>query len=204
MRIAFDWFCLLLPLGCARPGATSPPPSDVAARDLPTPLHDKVHESCGSDEYVGTKLKPFALQTVDGEPVTERSWSGRVLLVNFWATWCKPCRQELPEFEQIYRRYEPHGLTLVKIAGDEDPELVKEYATSEELSAPIVMGMPGVTRIYGSTKYPISLVVDGDGVIRASFYGYKPRCMGTLEAEIRTALGAGDQAHATAIERAPR
>lgn len=155
---------------------------------LPKALHGKVDASCGKDDGVGQKLKSFALQTVDGKPVSHKSWKGRVLLVNFWGTWCKPCLKELPEFEQLYRRYKKHGLTLVAIATDEDPAPVKEYIDARKISAKVVIGAEDYAGQYGSPKFPFSFVVDTKGVIRASFRGYRPECIGKVEAELRREL----------------
>jgi thiol-disulfide isomerase/thioredoxin len=168
------------------PGETEP----AAKRELPKALHGKIDKSCGNDEGVGQKLKSFALSTVDGKPVSNKSWKGRVLLVNFWGTWCKPCLKELPEFEQLYRRYKKHGLTLVAIATDEDPAPVKEYVESRKISAKVVIGAEDYAGQYGSTKFPFSFVVDTKGVIRASFRGYRPECIGKVEAELRRELEA--------------
>jgi thiol-disulfide isomerase/thioredoxin len=168
----------------APPAETEP----AAKQELPKVLHGKVDKSCGNDEGVGQKLKSFALKSVDGKPVSHKSWKGRVLLVNFWGTWCKPCLKELPEFEQLYRRYKKHGLTLVALATDEDPAPVKEYLDARKISAKVVIGAEDYAGQYGSTKFPFSFVVDTKGVIRASFRGYRPECIGKVEAEVRKGL----------------
>ncbi len=169
----------------------TPPPTEPAPppkQELPKVLHGKVDASCGKDEGVGQKLKSFALKSVDGKPLSHKSWKGRVLLVNFWGTWCKPCLKELPEFEQLYRRYKKHGLTLVALATDEDPAPVKEYLDSRKISAKVAIGAEDYAGQYGSTKFPFSFVVDTKGVIRASFRGYRPECIGKVEAEVRKEL----------------
>lgn len=180
---------LLVLLACrARDPSVTPTAAPVV---LPAALHGWVRESCGADEGVlGTPLKPFDLQTVEGEPVNDRSWEGRVLLVNFWATYCKPCLRELPEFEALHRHYERHGLTLVAIAGDEEREPVDAFAATSAISAEIVLGTKEYAAQYGTTRYPFTLVVDAEGVIRAAFFGYRSGCIGTIEAEIRRALEA--------------
>ncbi|HET6585122.1 MAG TPA: TlpA disulfide reductase family protein [Nannocystaceae bacterium] len=171
-------------------GEPAPPKPEPQPAALPKVLHGKVDASCGKDDGVGQKLKSFALQTVDGKPVSHKSWKGRVLLVNFWGTWCKPCLKELPEFEQLYRRYKKHGLTLVAIATDEDPAPVKEYVDARKISAKVVIGAEDYAGQYGSPKFPFTFVVDTKGVIRASFRGYRPECIGKVEAEVRRELEA--------------
>jgi thiol-disulfide isomerase/thioredoxin len=172
--------------------ADPPPAADPApaADPLPKALHTKIDNSCGKDEGLGTKLKSFDLKGVDGKSSTNKSWKGRVMLVNFWGTWCKPCLKELPEFDQLYRRYRKHGLTLVAIATDEDPAPVKEFVDKRKLAAKVLIGAEDYAGQYGSPKFPFSFVVDEKGVIRASYRGYRPECMGKLEADVRKQLEA--------------
>ncbi len=168
------------------PGGEPEPP----ALELPKPLHSKVDASCGKDEGLGTKLKAFDLKTVDGKATTNKSLRGRVALVNFWGTWCKPCLKELPEFDQLYRRYRKHGMTLVAIATDDDPAPVKEFIDKRKLAAKVLIGAEDYAGQYGSPKFPFSFVVDDKGVIRASYRGYRPECLGKLEADLRKQLEA--------------
>jgi thiol-disulfide isomerase/thioredoxin len=173
-------------------GTTPEAPADPepAALELPKPHYTKIDASCGKDEGLGTKLKSFDLKGVDGKSSTNKSWRGRVMLVNFWGTWCKPCLKELPEFDQLYRRYRKHGLTLVAIATDEDPAPVKEFIDKRKLAAKVLIGAEDYAGQYGSPKFPFSFVVDEKGVIRASYRGYRPECMGKLEADLRKQLEA--------------
>lgn len=173
------------------PAITKPPADDTTkgeAPALPKPLHTKVDASCGKDPGVGQKLKAFSLKSTGGKPVSNRSWGNRVLLVNFWGTWCKPCLKELPEFDQLYRRYRKHGLTLVAIATDEDPAPVQEFIDKRRLAAKVAIGGEDYAGQYSSPKFPFTFVVDTKGVIRASYRGYRPECMGKLEADIREQL----------------
>jgi thiol-disulfide isomerase/thioredoxin len=111
-----------------------------------------------------------------------------VLVVNFWGTWCKPCLEELPEFDQIYRRYRKHGMTLLAIATDEDAQAVKDLVTKKKWGAKIAIAGETYAGQYGSAKFPFTFVVDHKGVIQASYRGYKPECLGQLEADIREQL----------------
>lgn len=173
------------------PAKTEPaPPAEKPPLELPKPKHTKIDDSCGKDAGLGTKLKSFDLETVDGKKTTNKSFKGKVVLVNFWGTWCKPCLKELPEFDQLYRRYRKHGLALVAIATDEDPQPVKEFIDSRKISAKVLIGAEDYAGEYGSPKFPFSFVVDDKGVIKASYRGYRPECMGKLEADVRKQLEA--------------
>ncbi len=163
------------------PAASEPSP-------LPKPLHHKINKTCGNDPGVGQRLKGFKLKTPRGKTISPSSYRGRVLLVNFWGTWCKPCLKELPEFDRLYRRYRKHGMTLVAVATDEDAGAVQEFVASKKIAAKIAIGGESYAGQYGSDKFPFSFVVDPKGVIKASYRGYKPECSGKLEADLRTEL----------------
>jgi len=176
-------------------GTADPPDPDsetkptVTKLELPKPLHGKLDATCGKDPGVGEKLKSFSLPGLEGdEKITQSTFRGRVQVVNFWGTWCKPCLKELPEFDQLYRRYRKHGMTLLAIATDEDAQAVKDLVTEKKWAAKIAIAGETYAQQYGSSKFPFTLVVDHKGVIKASFFGYKPECMGQLEADIRAQL----------------
>lgn len=96
----------------------------------------------------------------------------------------------MPEFDQLYRRYRKYGLSLVAIATDEDPAPVKEFIDKRKLAAKVLIGAEDYAGEYGSPKFPFSFVVDDKGVIRASYRGYRPECLGKLEADLRKQLEA--------------
>jgi peroxiredoxin len=173
----------------AEPSEAAPKPKPRAKlAALPKPHYTKVDASCGNDGNVGQKLKGFELATTGGKKVTHGSYRGRVVVVNFWGTWCKPCLKELPEFDHLYRRYRKHGMTLVAIATDEDPVPVDEFVNKRKLAAKVLIGGEAYANEYGSPKFPFTFVVDHTGVIRGSYRGYRPECMGKLEADIREQL----------------
>lgn len=157
---------------------------------LPKPLYTKADPSCGKGPGIGSPLASFSLPSPDGKTISPAKYRGRVLLVNFWGTWCKPCLEELPTFDRLYRRYRKHGLTLVAVATDEDPEAVREFVARKKLAAKVAYKGEAAANRYGSDRFPFSFVVDPRGVIVASYRGFEPRCLGQLEADIRKALEA--------------
>ncbi len=165
-----------------------PEPAPTASVELPAPKYTAVDKSCGKDPGVGQKLKSFKLATSDGKSVSNGSYRGRVLLVNFWGTWCKPCLKELPEFDQLYRRYRKHGLAMLAIATDEEPEPVNEFKKKRKIAAKLALGGEDYAGQYSSPQFPFTFIVDTTGTIKASYRGYKPKCMGKLEADLRKEL----------------
>lgn len=182
--------------------ASEPATKPAATLSLPKPLHAKLDAKCGKDPGVGKRLESFALPGLEeGKQVTQSTFRGRVLVVNFWGTWCKPCLEELPKFDQLYRRYRKHGMTLLAIATDEDAEAVKALVDKRKLGAKIAIAGEGYAGQYDSPKFPFTFVVDHKGVIQASYRGYEPECMGQLEADIREQLQVRAEAKAKAQRR---
>lgn len=168
--------------------APEPTSGTKTANALPKPLFKNVKASCGRDAGVGTKLKSFRLKDLEGKEVTNGRYRKRVMLVNFWGTWCAPCLKELPEFDRLYRRYRKAGMTLVAIATDEEAEPVKELAAKRKLRAKILIGGEAYAEQYGAPNFPFTYVVDTTGTIVGSYHGYKEDCLGKLEDDIRKAL----------------
>lgn len=170
------------------PAATEPKGGSGTVAALPKPMFKSVKESCGRDPGVGTKLKPFRLKNLEGKEVTNGKYRKRVMLVNFWGTWCAPCLKELPEFSRLYRRYRKHGMTLVAIATDEDAAAVKELVDKKKIKAKVLLGGEEYAGKYGAPNFPFSYVVDTSGTIVGSYHGFKEDCMGKLEDDIRKAI----------------
>jgi thiol-disulfide isomerase/thioredoxin len=178
------------PADVADAPASDEPAAPAPAFALPKRVFNKVDAKCGKDKGVGSKLKSFKLTTPAGKAINHRSYGNRVLLVNFWGTWCKPCLEELPEFDRLYRRYRKHGLVVVAIATDAEPEPVQAFVKSRKLSTRVLIGGEDYAGQYGAPTFPFTYVVDPKGVIRGSYHGYKPECLGKLESDIREQLEA--------------
>lgn len=166
----------------------TPEPTKAAAAALPAPIFGKAQAGCGRDPGVGEAAKPFNLKTPAGKDISLQSLRGKVVLLNFWGTWCKPCLKELPEFERLYRRYKKNGLVLVAVATDSDPAPVEAFTRERKLSAKMAIGGEEVANAYKSPNFPFSFVVDPKGTIRASYRGFKPECLGQLEQDLREEL----------------
>ena len=174
--------------GGAAPEQPPLDPGPAALEELPAALHTKVDARCGGDPGVGTPAKPFNLKTPEGKDISLAAYRGKVVLLNFWGTWCKPCLKELPEFDRLYRRYRKHGLVVIAIATDTEPGKVQDFATERKLATKLALGGQQLADDYQSSNFPFSFVIDRKGQIRGSYRGYKPECAGKLEQDIRTQL----------------
>jgi thiol:disulfide interchange protein len=109
--------------------------------------------------------------------------SGKVLVLDFWATWCVPCIQEIPEFNRLYRDLSPKGLALTGVAMDEEgAAVVKPFLAKHTLDYPVTLGSEAVGKKYGVENLPVTLVFDRSGKLVKRFDGY------TKEADLRAAI----------------
>ncbi|HEY5616278.1 MAG TPA: TlpA disulfide reductase family protein [Bacteroidota bacterium] len=113
------------------------------------------------------KAPDFTLKTSDGKTIQLSKLKGKVVLVNFWATWCGPCKAEIPDFMEVYSAYKSKGFEIVGIALDgEGWEVVKPYMQKIKINYPIVIGDGPLTVAYGGIDaIPTSFLVDKEGYI---------------------------------------
>jgi peroxiredoxin len=129
-----------------------------------------------SDELAGKRAPNFILENLEGDfiDLSEELGDGPVLL-SFWATWCKPCLEELAELKKIYTEYEEKGFKLLAISTDNERTVakVKPYVKSKSYDFPILYDTNSeVARLYYARAVPFSVLIDKDGAIIYSHTGY--------------------------------
>jgi cytochrome c biogenesis protein CcmG/thiol:disulfide interchange protein DsbE len=121
---------------------------------------------------IGRAAPDFLLRTLDGRELRLSDLRGRVVLLNFWASWCQPCRSEMPEFVRLYSTQRDRGLEVVAVDLQEAPAPVQGFVDEFGMTFPVVFDRTGeVARTYRVTQLPVTLIIDRDGVIRAAKYG---------------------------------
>jgi len=128
-----------------------------------------------SSALVGSQQPEFSLFSDKGEVVSQADFSGKTLLINFWATWCTPCRQEMPMLMDLQRQYGPAGLQVVGIALD-DTQSVRSFVLKYGIAYPILVGEAdafATSTAYGNVAgvLPYSVLVDRDGIVRWQYAG---------------------------------
>ena len=133
---------------------------------------------------VAAPLPDVTVTTLGGEAVNLADLRGRPLLINFWATWCPPCREEMPALERIERKWAERGAAVVVINFEEDEETIRRYLAENGLSLPVFQDSSGeVAQILDITYLPTTLFVDSTGVIRSRNEGALSQ--GQMEAGLR-------------------
>jgi thiol-disulfide isomerase/thioredoxin len=106
----------------------------------------------------------FSVTDLEGRTTSSADWRGKVVLLNFWATWCGPCRAEIPDLVALQQKYRDH-LVIVGISEDEGPvDIVKRFATEQQMNYPVVMSTDAIRQIFkGVVALPTTFVLDRDG-----------------------------------------
>jgi len=137
----------------------------------------------------GQQAPDFALQNLDGENMRLSEYRGEVVMINFWATWCGPCRQEMPLLDELYDRYERVGFQLLGVNIDDDPRRAMEMADELGISFPVLFDdRKEVSELYRVEAMPVTVILDREGVVRYTHYGYKPGYEEYYLDQVRTLL----------------
>jgi peroxiredoxin len=125
-----------------------------------------------SQRLIGRRAPEFIRKDLRGETIDLARYRGKVVLLNFWATWCAPCRAELPRFDQWQAEFKAEGFQLIAVAMDDDPALVRNVVGKLHLALPVVMGDAKLGDLYGGVfGFPVSYLIDRDGIVRYRFEG---------------------------------
>lgn len=110
----------------------------------------------------------WELTRVDGGKLSSEELKGKVVVLDFWATWCPPCRAEIPGYVEMQKQYEDQGLVIVGVSLDQGgPKVVKDFAKKFGINYPLVMGDQGIVSAFGDIQaIPTTFLIDRDGQIR--------------------------------------
>lgn len=125
------------------------------------------------DATVARQLAPeFSLTDLSGKTLDLAAFRGKVVLLDFWATWCAPCRTEIPHFVDLQNRYRDRGLQVIGISLDDDPAAVREFYQQLGMNYPVAIGDAALAERYGGILgLPVALVIGCDGRIYSHHAG---------------------------------
>jgi len=116
----------------------------------------------------------FTLASRAGQDVSLAQYKGQVVMLNFWASWCGPCRQEMPLLESIYKKYNKMGFTLIGVNVEPDSNAANEWLKATPVSFPILYDRDSkVSKLYDVAGMPSTVIIDRSGKLRVLHRGYK-------------------------------
>jgi peroxiredoxin len=185
-------FCLILVLmfivaGCKK----KEPEPQQQAEQAEVKAEEKTTQPLADKAPPGPSAKSapsFTLQDLNGKTVSLSDFKGKVVVLDFWATWCPPCVKEIPHFIELYEQYKDQAFAMVGISVDlEGVSVVKSFARKYKINYPILMADGQVANAYGGiTGIPTTFVIDKAGNIRQKYIGYRDKAV--FEADIKTLL----------------
>lgn len=158
---------------------------------------------------IGAAAPDFTVKTLDGRPLNLASLRGKVVMLNFWASWCPPCRAEMPALEQFYRQYQKEGLEIIGVSVEDRSDEAKVRAVATAYTYPLGLiadaSLEGYGRIW---RLPLTFVIDRTGVLRKTDWsGEQPINAGSLNEYVlpylKTPLTNGSSVQPTHSSAAP-
>lgn len=130
----------------------------------------------------------FEINTLQGQQVSLKQLGGRVVVLDFWATWCEPCRESLPELKELSKKYPSEKLTLISVSADDDEKAWREFVGKKNMDwAQYRDADKKIRTAFGIHAFPTYLVIDGEGMIKERFTGFNPQ--ETMVHRLKATLG---------------
>ena len=157
-------------------------------------MHKRAAPQKKADEVaetnIGSMMPPYQAKTLDGKEFDLASQKGNVVLLNLWATWCGPCRFEIPELEKMHKEYSPRGLRIVGVSLDDSgADAVKQFVKDQKMTYMIAIDPDGkIANIFQTSIIPTSVLIDKKGRIVWKDYGPVSLNDATLKKALDAAL----------------
>jgi len=140
-----------------------------------------------ADSLLHKPAPAFVREDLNHKKLALASFRGKVVLLNFWATWCAPCQLEMPRFVAWQNQYGPRGLQVIGISMDDDPAPVRALCAKLKLNFPVAMGDEKIGGLYGGILgLPVTYLIDAKGAIRAEYRGQVD--LNAIEAQMKMLL----------------
>ena len=137
----------------------------------------------------GAAAPEIALKTLSGEPIKLSSLKGKVVLVDFWASWCAPCRESMPFLEKLSKSYKDQGLVVLGVNIDNDIDAARKFLKEMPVSFQVVNdAQKAVAKAYAPPTMPSSYIIDKRGVVHVVHAGFRRADAAKIEAEIKSLL----------------
>jgi thiol-disulfide isomerase/thioredoxin len=131
--------------------------------------------ACGTREQAKqSDTADFSLYSIDGKEYTLSEFKGQVVIIDFWATWCPPCRNSIPAFIRLYNKYHERGFTILGIGLDNDEQALRDFSKQMNIPYPVLIGDNEIAKAYQVSGIPKTIFLDKKGSIRKTQVGFAP------------------------------
>lgn len=158
-----------------------PPTSAETADDTTTTSmtseEEQKEDSGNNDKKTEDYKNDFSLNNLSGEKISLSDFAGKIVILNFWATWCPPCKAEIPDFIDVYNEYKDQGITFLGVSLDDDLNALKQFVFDYNISYPILIDnqVANVSGNWGISAIPTTYFIDTDGEIIDKWIGQIPK-----------------------------
>jgi peroxiredoxin len=147
--------------------------------------------NCKKREYqanIGSRAPDFTLTDLDGKKVSLSDYKGTVIIIDFWATWCPPCKDSIPFLEGLHQRYREKGLVILGISFDGDTDTVRNFRKKITMTYPVLMGDDRLKNDYGLIGIPEMFILDRNGILKHHHLGFDDSLPAQIEKEVMELL----------------
>jgi len=130
---------------------------------------------CANALEIGKPAPDFTLKSLEGTNLNLTEQRGKIIVINFWASWCGPCRKEMPVLETFYKKYTDLGVSVWGVNVEQENQAGRDFLADLNLTFPILFDKSNtLSESYNVEAMPTTVIVDRDGLVRYTFKGYKP------------------------------
>lgn len=190
----------LLTAGCNFEAQTEPEKSPVTVATKATPNPAATPTAAGSGVELSAQVLAAPIKMLDGQTLKLSDYKGKVVIINYWATWCGPCRQEMPELVAMRQSLKDKGLEIISVThiqNDPDPEAVKDFVKQFKIPYPVgyaegnlILGLQVPQAGGQQNSIPQSFIISREGRLLKRFTGYAPTYPAAMRAVVEQALNA--------------
>lgn len=136
----------------------------------------------------GDSAPDFSLMDIEGKHYSLSEQNGNIVVLEFWATWCSPCKDSIPELASLHEKYKDKGVVILGLSVDDNASPLKPFREEHNIPYTILFDDKDISRLYKIQSIPATFVIDRKGRIISKHSGYSPDMLDTLSMEIETGL----------------
>ncbi|WP_299890795.1 TlpA disulfide reductase family protein [uncultured Lacinutrix sp.] len=159
-----------------------------ATKDEKVAMNEMVHNQDGSNELIGTKAPTYTMKDLNGNSITSENTKGKIVVLNFWFAKCKPCIMEIPELNEVYKKYKNNKNVVFASITFDSKDTVNTFLKKHPLQYPVVPNNMAIIGDFGVNSYPTNIIIDKEGNYSNIITGGFPEIGKTIENSIDKAL----------------